>query len=102
MMHRLSVVRWLRDAATMEKEQRMPYVTSWERLAEQRGLRKGIAALLKIRFGAEGLQLMPQIELIYYTDQLESILIALETASSLDEVQPLCAIRPPKEGDGWH
>ena len=67
----------------------MPYVTSIERVEIREALRKGIRSLLKVRFGDEGLKLMPEIEDIHDGDVLEAILQALETANTLDDVRRL-------------
>jgi hypothetical protein len=48
---------------------------------------EGITSLLKVRFGDEGLKLMPEIHEISEEDKLRSILNALETDTSLDEVR---------------
>jgi hypothetical protein len=81
------------DVDKIQEEKRMPYVTSIERVWHARGLRKGIASLLKVRFGDEGLKLMPEIEKVYEEEKLEAILKALETATSPEAVRPLWA--PP-------
>jgi hypothetical protein len=73
----------------IQEEKRMPYVTSIERLALRRGMCRGIESLLRVRFGDEGLQLMPEIREIHEEEKLEEILQALETAASLDEVRRL-------------
>jgi hypothetical protein len=77
----------------IEEERRMPFVTSIERIGICKGLCRGIETALRIRFGDEGLRLMPEIQEIYEQEKLEAILTALETASSLDEVRRLWA--PP-------
>jgi predicted transposase YdaD len=90
-----------------EKEKQMPYITSVERLGMERGKRegllegkregkregllKGITSCLKVRFGAQGLALLPAIQSVEDVDRLEAILTAVETASDLDEIRPLCA-----------
>jgi hypothetical protein len=61
----------------------------YERAGHGIGLRKGIEVVLRLRFGAEGLKLMPAINEIYDVEQLEKILKALETAASPDEVRRL-------------
>ncbi len=71
----------------IQEEKRMPYVTSIERLALRRGMCRGIETVLRIRFGDEGLKLMPEIREIYEEEKLEGILTALETATSLEEVR---------------
>ena len=69
----------------------MPFVTSIERSGHRRGLRMGIESLLRVRFGEEGLRLMPEMQEIYEEEKLQAILIALETAASPDEVRQLWA-----------
>jgi hypothetical protein len=73
----------------IQEERRMPFVTSIERAGHCRGLRMGIESVLRIRFGEEGLKLMPEIQAIYEEEQLQAILIALETAASPNEVRRL-------------
>ena len=73
----------------IQEEKRMPYVTSIERASRCIGLRKGIEAVLRIRFGEEGLKLMPEMHKVYEEEKLEAILKALETASSPDAVRSL-------------
>jgi predicted DNA-binding ribbon-helix-helix protein len=79
------------DMHKIQEERRMPFVTSIERLMECRGLRAGIESLLRVRFGEEGLRLMPEIQEIYEEEKLQAILRALETAASPDEVRRLWA-----------
>lgn len=73
----------------LQEEKRMPFITSIERLAMGRGLRKGIEAMLRRCFGDAGLRLMPEIEAIHDEEKLQAILTALETAGSPDEVRRL-------------
>ena len=88
----LETVFW-QDMDKFQEERRMPYITSIERL----GMRGECAAASKrccdVRFGAEGLKLMPEIREIHEEEKLEAILQSLETAPSLDEVRRLWA--PP-------
>ena len=71
----------------------MPYVTSIERLARSEGLREGrresIESLLRVRFGDEGLKLMPEVREVQDEEVLRAVIKALETATSLDEVRRL-------------
>ncbi|HWG47195.1 MAG TPA: hypothetical protein VN688_30810 [Gemmataceae bacterium] len=73
----------------VQEEKRMPYVTSIERVGHRMGLREGIESLLRVRFGDEGLKLMPEIHAIHEEETLRAILKALETAATLDEVRCL-------------
>jgi predicted DNA-binding ribbon-helix-helix protein len=77
------------DLANIQEEKQMPFITSIERIAHQRGLRKGIESVLRVRFGPDGLKLMPEIEGILDEHQLQEILTALESASSPDDVRRL-------------
>ena len=79
------------DVAKFEEERRMPFITSPERYGRRVGLREGIESLLRVRFGEEGLKLMPEIHDIHEEEKLRAILKALETAASLDEVRRLWA-----------
>ena len=45
---------------------------------------------LKLKFGPEGLQLMPAIQTITEVDKLEALCDALENATSLEELRKLC------------
>ena len=74
----------------------MPYVTSIERIDREIGLRRGIQSLLKVRFGDEGLKLMPEIQQVYGAEKLEAILDVLETAASTDEVRRLWTTGTPQ------
>ena len=67
----------------------MPYISTPDHIAEERGLRKGIESVLRVRFGSEGLKLMPEINQVFGEEELTAILHALETAKSPDEVRRL-------------
>ena len=69
----------------------MPYVTSIERLGIRKGQCEGIESLLRVRFGDEGLKLMPEIREIHEEETLRAILKALETAATLDDVRRVWA-----------
>jgi hypothetical protein len=84
-----------KDIDKIQEEKQMPYITSIERLGHQRGLRTGIEVILRMKFGADGLKLMPEIEEVYDEDQLLAILKSLESATSLDEVRTLLAPGTP-------
>lgn len=81
--------RFTQELDKIQEERSMPYVTSIERLGIRKGLCKGIESMLKVRFGEEGLKLMPAIREIYEEETLEAIRKALETETSLDEVRRL-------------
>jgi hypothetical protein len=84
----LENVFW-KDMAKIQEERRMPFITTPERVGRREGMRMGIESLLKVRFGEDGLKLMPKIHEIHDEEQLRAILKALETAASPDEVRRL-------------
>jgi hypothetical protein len=71
----------------------MPYITSVERIGREEGKREGliegIASSLEIKFGAEGLQLLPAIETLTDVDKLKVILQAIKTATNLEDLRQL-------------
>ena len=75
--------------AQIEKEKGMPPITSIERIWLRTRDALGIQSLLVVRFGAEGLKLMPEVENIHSEYQLQAIITAAETASDLEEVRRL-------------
>jgi hypothetical protein len=77
------------DIQKIQEEKRMPFISTPERVGERRGLRTGIESVLRIRFGSEGLKLMPEINRVYGEEKLKAILQALETATTPDEVRRL-------------
>ncbi len=83
------------DVASIQQENKMPFVSTPERVGRRAGMRLGIEALLKVRFGEEGLKLMPEIENVHYDDQLKAILEALGTAKTPDEVRRIWAAPMP-------
>ena len=79
----------------IQEEKRMPFVTSYERSLQWKSLRLGIETALRIRFGEEGVKLMPEIQAIYDAEQLEAILKTCETPASPEEVRRLCTPTSP-------
>jgi hypothetical protein len=76
----------------IQEEKRMPYVTSIERLARREGMREGIEALLRVRFGEEGAKLIPEIQEIHEVETLRAVIKALETATSWVQVRRLWSL----------
>ena len=58
-----------------------------EKRGEKKGLLSGIAMGLELRFGDEGLQLLPEIQALDGIEILEAILVAIKTVGSLDELR---------------
>jgi predicted transposase YdaD len=57
------------------------------KLGVKKGLLSGIAMGLELRFGDEGLQLLPEIQALDRIEILEAILAAIKTVGSLDELR---------------
>ncbi len=65
----------------------MPYITSIERFGIQKGLLEGIESCLKVKFGAAGKELMPEISEIRDHVLLSKILKRIVKADSPDQVR---------------
>lgn len=87
-----------------EEERRMPYITSVERIGIQKGIEQGIEQSqqllrqvlleslelgLELKFGSEGLRLLPEISLLENVEQLRAIQAGLKTANTLDELRQI-------------
>jgi hypothetical protein len=69
-----------------QEDKKMPYVTSIERIAMEKGMSQLIELLLNIKFGEEGLTLLPQIKAVDNQEKLKEIFTKIELSQSLDEV----------------
>ena len=65
----------------------MPYITSVEGSGIRQGLLKGISLGLELKFGTEGLSLLPEISRILDVNQLEAILERLKTTNTMEELR---------------
>jgi predicted transposase YdaD len=80
-----------------EEERQMPYITSVERRALERGraegiqeeIQEGIELALELKFGADGLALMPLVRQVKKLDLLRSIRQTLRTAETLEPIRTL-------------
>jgi hypothetical protein len=73
------------------EDKRMPFMTTPERLGLEKGLLRGIEWCLKVKFGAAGLQLLPEIRTLRDESKLEAVFQAIDQAASLDEVRRVWA-----------
>ncbi|WP_414515956.1 cytosolic protein [Nostoc sp. PCC 9305] len=84
---------FLFEVEQLEAEQRMQYVTSFERSGIEKGkleaLLKGIALGLKLKFGETGQNLLPEIESIQDVSVLEAILSGIDTASTVSQLRQI-------------
>jgi hypothetical protein len=69
----------------------MPFITTPERLGRQWGLLEGIELGLKLKFGPEGLRLLPEIRQLADVDLLRAVLRAIETASTPEDLRRVWA-----------
>jgi len=103
------------EVRVYEEERRKPYITSVERIGFRQGMQQGIQqgmqqgirqgllsgikVGLKLRFGAEGLRLLPEIYKIEDVDVLRAVQEGFETVGTLDELRRI--YQPPGDnGDG--
>jgi hypothetical protein len=91
------------QVAELEQEKLMPFVTFAERYGHEKGLRKGLltglAAVLEVKFGAQGLELMAALRQIEEVERLEAILqAAKQPTASLDELRRSLSLNAPPDG----
>lgn len=89
------------EVTEYEENKKMPYVTSVEQRGIQKGkeegiqegiregILKGIEALLEVKFGTEGLGILPEISQIKDLEVLEAILAGIKTKNTLEEIQEI-------------
>jgi hypothetical protein len=82
-----------------QEEKRMPFITTPERIGREKGYLKGLEVVLKIKFGDEGLNLLPELRALQDHELLEAVLEAVPTASSPDQLRRVWTRkRRPKKG----
>ena len=89
--------RFRHDLEEYEREAQMPYVTSVERIAKQEGVREGllegllegIKLGLELKFGDEGLELLPEISQIQDTEVLKELQAGIKQASSTEKLRSI-------------
>src|SRR5438552_2393123 len=83
-----------RQVREFEEKKRMPYITPTERLLMKKGLLKGIELGLKLKFGDEGLELLPEIRALSDLQVLDDVFEAIETATTPDQVRQIWSGSP--------
>jgi hypothetical protein len=81
------------DVFQYEEAKGMPFITSVERDGIIAGLLQGIEVRLAIKFGAEGLKLLPEIRKIQDHEKLAAILHTIKAAATPEEVRRACSNR---------
>jgi len=76
-----------------EEEKHMPFLTTPERIGLKKGLLQGIEVSLEVKFGAEGLKLLPEISQLHDHEVLRAVLQAIKTAATPDELRWVWAQR---------
>ncbi len=85
------------ELSQYEESKRMPYITSIERMGIEKGreegikegMLQGISLTLEIKFGSEGLNLMPEISQIQDVEQLRAIMASLKTVTTLEQLRQI-------------
>lgn len=80
---------FLVEVEKLEVEQRMKYVTSFERVARREELLGAIELGLELKFGSEGLALMQEISVLYDIERLRLIKEGIKTVSSVSELRQI-------------
>jgi hypothetical protein len=87
-----------REVIQLQEDRRMPYITSIERIGIQKGIQQGIRQGLleaielglRLKFGDEGLEILPEISEIEDVEQLKAIISGLlTTVNTLEELRQL-------------
>jgi hypothetical protein len=74
----------------IEEERIMPFVTTPERFGIEKGLLFAIEDLLRIRFGEEGAQLLPEIQALEDAEKFREMLPTIYRAETVEDVRRAC------------
>ena len=77
------------EVEELEEEQRMKYVTSFERNARREELLGAIELGLELKFGNEGLALMREISVLDDIERLRAVKSGIKTVSSVSELRQI-------------
>ncbi len=87
-----------REIQQLEAQNRMPYISSIERIGIQQGIEQSqqqmrqillesLELLLELKFGNEGLAILPEISPLQDVEQLRAIQAELKTATTVEELR---------------
>lgn len=79
------------DVAKIQEERQMPFITTPERVGRREGLWQGIEWALEVKFGPEGIKLMPEIRTILDLEKLHAIGEAIKSAATPEDVRRVWA-----------
>jgi hypothetical protein len=74
-----------------QQEKTMPFITIADRVAMEQALLEGIEVCLKLKFGAEGLELMPELRELHDHKLLRAVLEAIPAAARPGELRRVWA-----------
>ena len=75
------------EITAYQQEKRMPFVTIFDRVAMEQCLLRAIETCLKLKFGDEGLKLMPELREGRDHELLDTVLDAIPGAVSPDDLR---------------
>ena len=75
------------ELAAYQQEKRMSFITITERMAKEEGLLAGIETCLQMKFGDEGMELMPELRELHDNELLDAILRAIPASASPDDLR---------------
>jgi hypothetical protein len=73
--------------AAYQQGKHMPFINIFERVGMEKGLLEGIEACLQMKFGDEGLKLMPELRELHDHVLLGKILHSIPEAASPDDLR---------------
>ena len=92
--------RFREEIDAFQQEKRMPFIDIAERAGMEKGLLQGIEVALDLKFGAEGLELMPELREIHDHELLGKILDAIEDGGQPERPAPDVDPEAPVEEKG--
>jgi hypothetical protein len=87
------------EVASLREERTMPFIITPERLGIKRGLMQAIEDALRVKFGEEGVTLIPEIQALEDIEKYRQVHMAAVSAATLDDVRRALAeaAAPPPE-----